>query len=44
MQKLKVSIDQWWDILRQRRVIREFGRNPGGAATGRPGVVERCPQ
>jgi Protein of unknown function (DUF2630) len=44
MQKLKVTLDVWWDIPRQRRAMREFGRNFHGAATRRPGVVEHYPQ
>jgi hypothetical protein len=26
------ALDQCWDLLRQRRALREFGENPDGAA------------
>ena len=26
---LQVELDQWWDLLRQRRAEREFGEAPG---------------
>jgi Protein of unknown function (DUF2630) len=26
--KIKVELDQCWDLLRQRRALREFGRDP----------------
>jgi hypothetical protein len=26
-----VELDQYWDLLRQRRARREFGENPGEA-------------
>jgi len=44
MQQLKVSLDQCWDLLRQRRALREAGRNPSGAELRRPEVVERYEQ
>jgi hypothetical protein len=28
---VQVELDQYWDLLRQRRARREFGDNPGGA-------------
>lgn len=44
LQVLKVSLDQSWDLLRQRRALREFGLDPD-AATPRPAdVVERYEQ
>jgi hypothetical protein len=44
LESLKVSLDQCWDLLRQRRALREAGRNPD-AAEVRPGdVVERYEQ
>ena len=37
--KIKVELDQCWDLLRQRRALREFGRDPdqakGAPAEGR---------
>jgi Protein of unknown function (DUF2630) len=44
MQQLKVSLDQCWDLLRQRRALREAGRDPGEAEVRRPEVVERYEQ
>ena len=40
LQQLKVSLDQCWDLLRQRRAIREAGGDPGDADLRRPEVVE----
>jgi hypothetical protein len=37
---VQVSLDQCWDLLRQRRALREAGRDPGGADVRRPEVVE----
>ena len=37
---VKVSLDQCWDLLRQRRALREAGRDAGGADVRRPEVVE----
>jgi len=37
---LKVSLDQCWDLLRQRRALREAGRDPGAADVRGPEVVE----
>jgi hypothetical protein len=44
LRELKVSLDQCWDLLRQRRALREAGRDPD-AATARPSdVVEQYEQ
>jgi Protein of unknown function (DUF2630) len=44
LDELRVSLDQCWDLLRQRRARREAGQNPDGAEL-RPGdVVERYQQ
>jgi Protein of unknown function (DUF2630) len=40
LQDLKVSLDQCWDLLRQRRALREAGRDPGEADLRRPETVE----
>jgi hypothetical protein len=40
LQELKVSLDQCWDLLRQRRALREAGRDPAAADVRRPEVVE----
>ena len=37
---VKVSLDQCWDLLRQRRALREAGKDPEGAQVRRPEVVE----
>jgi uncharacterized protein with PhoU and TrkA domain len=42
--ELKVSLDQCWDLLRQRRALREAGRDPDDADVRRPEVVERYEQ
>jgi Protein of unknown function (DUF2630) len=44
LQDLKVSLDQCWDLLRQRRGLREAGRNPDDADVRRPDVVESYEQ
>jgi hypothetical protein len=44
LQDLKVSLDQCWDLLRQRRALREAGRDPEGANSRRPEVVESYEQ
>jgi len=37
--KIKVELDQCWDLLRQRRALREFGRDPDQAKVRPPNVV-----
>ena len=37
---VKVSLDQCWDLLRQRRALREFGRDPDDASARAREVVE----
>jgi hypothetical protein len=44
LQELKVTLDQYWDLLRQRRALRDAGRDPGDADTRGPDVVERYQQ
>jgi hypothetical protein len=44
LQELKVSLDQSWDLLRQRRALREAGRDPDAADVRQPEVVERYQQ
>jgi Protein of unknown function (DUF2630) len=44
LQDLKVSLDQCWDLLRQRRALREAGRNPDDSEVRRPDVVESYEQ
>jgi hypothetical protein len=40
LQQLKVSLDQSWDLLRQRRALREAGSDPDAADVRPPDVVE----
>ncbi len=40
LEELKVSLDQCWDLLRQRRALRDAGRSPEQADVRRPEVVE----
>jgi hypothetical protein len=44
LEQLKVSLDTLWDLLRQRRALREAGRDPDDAELRRPEVVERYEQ
>ncbi len=39
-QALQVELDQCWDLLRQRRARREFGKDPETAAVRDPKIVE----
>jgi hypothetical protein len=41
---IKVSLDQCWDLLRQRRALREAGRDAAQADIRRPEVVESYEQ
>ena len=40
LRELKVSLDQCWDLLRQRRALRDAGEDPNAADVRRPEVVE----
>jgi Protein of unknown function (DUF2630) len=44
LKELKVSLDQCWDLLHQRRALREAGRDPDAAGVRRPEVVESYEQ
>ena len=44
LEKIKVELDQCWDLLRQRDARREFGLNPDGAKVRPASVVERYEQ
>ena len=44
LRELEVALDQCWDLLRQRRARREFGRDPSEAEVRPPNVVERYRQ
>jgi len=41
---LEVALDQCWDLLRQRRALREFGEDPERAHTRDATTVERYEQ
>jgi hypothetical protein len=38
--EIRASLDQCWDLLRQRRARREAGQDPGTAAARPPDIVE----
>jgi hypothetical protein len=40
LDRLGVELDRCWDLLRQRRALREFGRNPDEAEVRPANVVE----
>jgi hypothetical protein len=40
LEKLEVALDQCWDLLRQRRALRDRGENPDAAEVRDPGTVE----
>ena len=44
LDELELSLDQCWDLLRQRRALREAGRDPDAATARPPEVVERYQQ
>jgi hypothetical protein len=41
LKAINIALDQYWDLLRQRRARREYGQNPNEAEIRRPGVVEK---
>ena len=44
LESVRVSLDQCWDLLRQRRALRESGQDPDAARVRDPEVVERYEQ
>jgi len=44
LEEIKVSLDQCWDLLRQRRALREAGQEPDAAQVRGPETVERYEQ
>jgi hypothetical protein len=44
LKELEVGLDQCWDLLRQRRAQREFGRDPNKAHVRDATTVERYKQ
>ena len=39
---IQIELDQCWDVLRQRRALRETGRDPTEAHVRPADVVEKC--
>ena len=44
LNEIKVQLDQYWDLLRQRRAKEEFGDDPDDAAVRSEEVVESYEQ
>jgi hypothetical protein len=44
LDELKVQLDQCWDLLRQRRALREFGEDPDKARVRAAKIVENYEQ
>ena len=44
MQEINVELDQCWDLLRQRRALREFGDDPDKARVRPKEIVENYEQ
>ena len=40
LRSIETELDQCWDLLRQRRALRETGGDPSAAAVRPPGEVE----
>ena len=44
LDELKVELDQCWDLLRQRRALREFAEDPDRAKVRPKNIVENYEQ
>jgi hypothetical protein len=44
LESIEIGLDRCWDLLRQRRALREAGYDPNAARTRDPEVVERYEQ
>jgi len=44
LKAIQVELDQCWDLLRQRRALREFGEDPNHARVRPEDVVEKYEQ
>jgi hypothetical protein len=44
LEEIRVELDQCWDLLRQRRALREFGEDPDKASVRPSAVVEKYEQ
>jgi hypothetical protein len=40
LEEIRVSLDRYWDLLRQRRAQEEFGLDPDAASLRPPDTVE----
>ncbi len=40
LHQIKVELDQYWDLLRQRRALRDAGKNPNRAEIRSSDIVE----
>lgn len=40
LRKIRIELDQCWDLLRQRLTLRDAGRDPDGAQVRPPEIVE----
>jgi hypothetical protein len=43
-EKLRVDLDRYWDLLRQRRALKEYGNNPDKATLRGTDTVENYEQ
>jgi len=44
LHKMKIELDQCWDLLRQREGLRDAGKNPDEARVRPPDIVENYEQ
>jgi uncharacterized protein DUF2630 len=44
LETIRVELDRYWDLLRQRRALREFGEDPNRAHIRPASVVEKYKQ
>ena len=40
LEQVRVQLDQFWDLIRQRRSLRQYGEDPDQASLRDPGTVE----
>lgn len=40
LENIQVELDQYWDLLRQRRALRDAGNSPDNARLRDPNIVE----
>jgi hypothetical protein len=40
LEEVRVQLDRWWDLLRQRRAREEFGQDPDRVSPRDEGTVE----